>query len=165
MVVPARKPQRGSERSFSTQSLLTILLGSFLLVLVFMAGVLFNELSHTNAPPSSNNLRGSPNEAPPDELLSAVDPNAQQSKDLTQEFFTPDTTKHNEKNWGKIKKRPDDWETWGFHDVHSTFKCSDHAHDQNKPMPTMEYWDLYRGTYKRVVDNDIEFDSVPPTEG
>ena len=160
MVVPARKPQRCSERRFSTQSLVTVLFGSFLLVLVFIAGILFNELSHHNAPPSSTLLRGSLNEAPDGH------PNAQQTKDLTQELFIPDTTKHNEKKWGKIlKKRPDDWKTWGFHDVHHKFKCSEHAHDQNKPMPSMEYWNLYRGTYKRVVDNDIEFDSVPPTEG
>ena len=168
MVVPsAPKSQRSSERGFSTQSLVTILLGSFLLVLVFVAGILFNEISHHNTPLSPNtNLRGSLKSEAPDELSAvAADPNSQQSKDLTQEFFTPDTTKHNQNKWGKITKRPDDWKEWGFGDVHHAFECSKHAHDQTKPMPTMEYWNYYRDTYKHVVDNNIEFDSVPPTEG
>ena len=49
--------------------------------------------------------------------------------------------------------------------MHSEFKCSEHAHDQNKPLPDLAFWNYYRDTFKLVVDNDIEFDSVPPTEG
>lgn len=165
MVIPARSSSkaylRGSGKSFSTQTLIAIFFGSSLLALSFLAGVFYNESTHYDAPLKSN-LRGAATLNIPVPVVSdtLIDPN----QDSTQEFF-PDTTKHNQKKWGKIKTRPDDWVMWSFHDVHSEFKCSEHAHDQNKPLPDLAFWNFYRDTFKRVVDNDIEFDSVPPTEG
>jgi len=68
--------------------------------------------------------------------------------------------------WGKPIRRPDDWETWSFHDIHLGFKCGAHAKDQNKPLPDMEYWNFYRDTFKRVVGPSAAFDDpIPPTEG
>eukprot|EP00986_Skeletonema_menzelii_P000807 scaffold237_cov146-Skeletonema_menzelii.AAC.10 len=71
-----------------------------------------------------------------------------------------------EEIWGKPIKRPDDWETWGFYDIHNGFKCREHANDQNKPLPSMEYWNYMRDTFKRVVGPAPAFDDpIPPTEG
>ena len=63
-----------------------------------------------------------------------------------------------EEIWGKPIQRPDDWETWTFQDIHHGFKCSDHAHDQNKPLPLMEYWNYMRDTFTRVVGHAPAFD-------
>ena len=78
--------------------------------------------------------------------------------------------KHNkqqEKVWGRGIKVPDDWETWGFYDIHHGLKCGEHANDMDKPLPDMDYWTYYRNVYKNVVDkNGVQFDDpIPPTEG
>ncbi len=77
--------------------------------------------------------------------------------------------KHNkqEKVWGRGIKVPDDWQTWGFHDIHHGLKCGEHANDMDKPLPDMEFWTYYRNVYKDVVDkNVVQFDDpIPPTEG
>lgn len=73
---------------------------------------------------------------------------------------------YNEEEWGKPIKRPEDWETWGFYDIHNGFKCGAHAKDMNKPLPDMNYWNFMRDIYKQVVDSDAVFeDDVLPTEG
>jgi hypothetical protein len=77
--------------------------------------------------------------------------------------------KHNkqEKVWGRGIKVPDDWESWGFYDIHHGLKCGEHANDMDKPLPDMEFWTYYRNVYKNVVDkNVVQFDDpIPPTEG
>ena len=122
------------------------MLGSCLLAFSFLAGVFYNESTHYETPQKSN-LRGVMTDS------------------IKDSFHPADIARKNEKKWGKYVTRPDDWQSWGFHDVHSSFECGKHAHDHNKPMPDMEYWEFYRGTYERVVNNNIKFDSVLPTEG
>ena len=75
--------------------------------------------------------------------------------------------KGKQKVWGRVIKVPDDWESWGFYDIHHGFKCAEHANDMNKPLPDMEFWTYYRNVYKNVVDKDVvQFnDPIPPTEG
>lgn len=75
------------------------------------------------------------------------------------------TTAH-EHIWGKPIQRPSDWETWGFYDIHRGFNCGQHARDQNKPLPDMDYWNYYRETFQKVVGPSKAFDDpVLPTEG
>ena len=74
--------------------------------------------------------------------------------------------RNREKTWGKLMTRPDDWETWSFHEIRSSFDCRAHAHDENKPLPDMDFWNHMRETYKQVVNSQAVFDDpVPPTEG
>lgn len=138
--------------------MITVSLGSCILVLSNLAGTFFNEASSYHEAPHKSNLRSGG---------STVGGSSAEAKNehSNQDFSIPDTTKHNRKKWGEIKKRPNDWKTWGFHDLYSEYECSEHAYDEKKHMPDMEFWKYYRDTYKRVVDNNIEFDSVPPTEG
>mmetsp|Transcript_6635 Transcript_6635/g.11153 ORF Transcript_6635/g.11153 Transcript_6635/m.11153 type:complete len:165 (-) Transcript_6635:194-688(-) len=101
MVIPARSSSnaylRGSDKSFSTQTLIATFFGSSLLALSFLAGVFYNESSHYDVPLKSN-LRGAATLKIPVPVVSdtLIDPN----QDSTQEFF-PDSTKHNQKKWGK----------------------------------------------------------------
>lgn len=161
MVKPARASSkayhlRGSDKSFSTRTILIVSLGSCLLVLSYLSGTFFNEVSSS----SHSNLRSGSSTGG---VSSAETKN--NNEHSNQDFFIPDAALHEENKWGKTFKPPKDWKRLGFHDLHSAYECSEHAYDQNKPMPDMEYWNYYRDTYKRVVNNNIEFDSVPPTEG
>mmetsp|Transcript_26426 Transcript_26426/g.48625 ORF Transcript_26426/g.48625 Transcript_26426/m.48625 type:complete len:392 (+) Transcript_26426:53-1228(+) len=63
--------------------------------------------------------------------------------------------------------KPDGWEKYGFYKTRHHFKCKVHAHDQTKPLPSLEDWKLIRDTYKEFVDNiATTFDEpVPPTMG
>jgi len=79
------------------------------------------------------------------------------------ELFTPDEKRH---VWGKQPKRPDDWQTWGFNDIHHGLKCGEHADDMDKPLPDMDYWNFVRDKYKEVVNSEAKFDDpILPTDG
>lgn len=64
-------------------------------------------------------------------------------------------------------KKPKGWETYGFHRTRRHFKCKLHAHDQTKPLPSLEDWKFLIDTYRDVVnDTSTKFDDpIPPTDG
>ena len=75
-------------------------------------------------------------------------------------------TKVIKKEWGKLIKRPDNWQSWGFFDVHGELGCGKHAHDMDKPLPDMDYWNFVRDKYKEVVSSETKFDDpILPTDG
>lgn len=166
MVIPARAASPKANLQCSSQRLVTIFVGSCLLALTFLSGFFYYESSHYDAP-SESNLRGAAklktSAFSATDVMSPDDSSASDHEEdaLTQEYFN----KHKEKKWVNKIKRPDDWMEWGFGDVHSEFDCGLHAHDQEKPLPDLKFWEFYRDTYKEVVNRDIDFDSVPPTEG
>ena len=63
--------------------------------------------------------------------------------------------------------RHDGWEIYDFYKTRYHFKCKAHARDQTKPLPSLEDWQLFRDTYKEVVDDITTAldDPVPPTMG
>ncbi|KAL7529868.1 hypothetical protein ACHAXR_006105 [Thalassiosira sp. AJA248-18] len=62
---------------------------------------------------------------------------------------------------------PNGWEEMGFHSIRQHYRCRAHAHDQTKPLPSLEDWQFLRDMYKKIVDENANFedDPVPPTEG
>jgi len=69
----------------------------------------------------------------------------------------------NEKVWPK----PYGWESYSFGLIRKHFACKACAHDQKKPLPTLQDWQLFRSQYSEMVDNKHIFrdDPVPPTMG
>lgn len=94
-----------------------------------------------------------------DEINNEVD----EKVSTTGKLFTPDEKRH---VWGKQVKRPEDWQSWGFFDVHGELGCGKHAHDMDKPLPDMDYWNFFRDKYKEVVNSETKFDDpILPTDG
>lgn len=61
---------------------------------------------------------------------------------------------------------PDEWETYTYSDIRDHFDCGYRSGDNEKPLPSMEDWQLMRTTYTKVVDNTKKWnDPVPPTKG
>ena len=62
---------------------------------------------------------------------------------------------------------PDGWERYSYNDIRNYFNCWERSKDNNKPLPTLEDWQLMRDTYTQVVDNTKRWDDdpVPPTLG
>lgn len=61
---------------------------------------------------------------------------------------------------------PEGWEAYSYHDVRKYLQCTERSHDNNKPLLSLEDWQLFRDTYTRVVDRDQKWDdAVPPTLG
>ena len=65
----------------------------------------------------------------------------------------------------RVWAKPANWESIDFYDIRQHFHCRAHSHDQTKPMPTIEDWNVFRDTYKELVDPNTVFDAYPPTEG
>ena len=65
----------------------------------------------------------------------------------------------------RVWTKPANWESIDFYDIRQHFHCRAHSHDQTKPMPTIEDWNVFRDTYKEVVDPNTGFVAYPPTEG
>jgi hypothetical protein len=177
MVIPARAASPKANLRCSSQRLVTIFVGACLLALTFLSGFFYSESLHDDYPLESN-LRGAATLKTsvlpggtyvlPDESTASDHPEEGEKEYSSSDPDKDSSTqknKHNEKKWGNTMKRPDDWVKWSFHDVHSEFECSKHAHDQKKPLPDLKFWEFYRDIYKQVVNSEIEFDPVPPTEG
>lgn len=62
--------------------------------------------------------------------------------------------------------KPNNWESLRFGDIRHHFKCKVYAHDQTKPLPTIEDWTMFQSKYKDNVDKTAKFeDPVLPTMG
>ena len=72
---------------------------------------------------------------------------------------------HNDPSGTLIWERPDNWEAYDFYQTRNHFKCRDYAHDQDKPMPSMEDWNYMKDAYQKVVPGAKFDDKVSPTEG
>lgn len=68
------------------------------------------------------------------------------------------------KTWSKT---PDNWERMTFRELRSYYACNEHAHDQNKALPTLEEWMFLKKQYRELVNTQpLILDSqVSPTEG
>ena len=65
-----------------------------------------------------------------------------------------------------VRPFPKDWRTYTYSDIRHHFNCRMRSKDMEKPLPTLEDWNLMRETYTRVVDRNEEWDDpVPPTLG
>eukprot|EP00956_Cyclotella_meneghiniana_P005477 scaffold6987_cov72-Cyclotella_meneghiniana.AAC.11 len=61
---------------------------------------------------------------------------------------------------------PEGWESFTYFDIRKHLQCTERSHDNNKPLLSLEDWQLFRDTYTRVVDRDQKWDdAVPPTLG
>ncbi|KAL7543106.1 hypothetical protein ACHAXR_012673 [Thalassiosira sp. AJA248-18] len=61
---------------------------------------------------------------------------------------------------------PDGWETYSFSETRRHFGCKAYAHDQTKPLLSMQDWKLFQSKYRDIVDETATFDDpVPPTMG
>jgi len=66
----------------------------------------------------------------------------------------------------KWKTIPDGWEHYTFAEIRNHFYCDEHAHDQNKPLPSLAEWTFLRKQMKLLVDPRLNLDDpVPPTQG
>jgi len=67
---------------------------------------------------------------------------------------------------GGLWPKPEGWESMSFGDTRRHFNCKAWAHDQTKPLPTLEDWKYFQHKYQINVDKDATFDDpVPPTMG
>ena len=65
-----------------------------------------------------------------------------------------------------VRPFPKDWQTYTYSDIRHHFNCRMRSKDMDKPLPTLEDWNLMRETYTRVVDGNEEWDDpIPPTLG
>jgi len=65
-----------------------------------------------------------------------------------------------------MNELPDDWVDWGFSRIRHKFKCDQYVDIEDKPLPTIEYWEMIRDAYNKHVDSSYTFDElVPPTQG
>ena len=61
---------------------------------------------------------------------------------------------------------PYQWETYTYTDIRHYFNCRERSKDNNKPLPSLDDWNLLRQTYTLIVDNTKKWnDPIPPTEG
>ena len=61
---------------------------------------------------------------------------------------------------------PYEWEIYTYEDIRDYFNCRQRSKDHDKPLPTLDDWNLLRETYTLIVDNKKTWnDPVPPTEG
>ena len=61
---------------------------------------------------------------------------------------------------------PEGWEAYTYLDIRKYLQCTERSRDNNKPLLSLEDWQLFRDTYTRVVDRDHKWDdAVPPTLG
>lgn len=62
---------------------------------------------------------------------------------------------------------PKGWQDYTYDDIRQHFDCRRRSKDNEKPLPSMEDWDLMRETFARVVDEQTPWaeDPVPPTLG
>jgi len=69
------------------------------------------------------------------------------------------------KTWSKT---PKNWEELTFSELRNYYACSEHAHDQNKALPTLDEWMFLKKQVRELVQpiNAIILDSpVEPTHG
>lgn len=61
---------------------------------------------------------------------------------------------------------PPDWVKWGFSRIRRRLKCDEYVVNEEKPLPSMEYWQIILDAYNKEVDGSYKFDElVPPTQG
>mmetsp|Transcript_26984 Transcript_26984/g.45775 ORF Transcript_26984/g.45775 Transcript_26984/m.45775 type:complete len:302 (-) Transcript_26984:162-1067(-) len=61
---------------------------------------------------------------------------------------------------------PYEWETYTYNDIREYFNCRQRSKDMDKPLPTLDDWNLLRKAYTLIVDSTKTWnDPVPPTEG
>mmetsp|Transcript_26137 Transcript_26137/g.52539 ORF Transcript_26137/g.52539 Transcript_26137/m.52539 type:complete len:305 (+) Transcript_26137:254-1168(+) len=62
---------------------------------------------------------------------------------------------------------PYEWETYTYNDIREYFNCRQRSKDLDKPLPTLDDWNLLRQAYTLIVDSAKKWknDPVPPTEG
>lgn len=61
---------------------------------------------------------------------------------------------------------PEGWKEYTYIEIRDHFNCPERSLDNNKPLPTLQEWQLMRDTYTRIVDNSKTWDDVvPPTLG
>ncbi len=61
---------------------------------------------------------------------------------------------------------PYDWESYTYSDIRHYFNCRERSKDNDKPLPTLDEWNLLRQTYTLIVDNTQKWDDpIPPTQG
>ena len=167
-----RNASRRKSNYSSSSTLLTLMysiFGAFTLMFTFLAG---RHDCQSFDSPVLRGIRGN-NSANIATSLDSVPTNDIANNDV----FIPtrnrknDTAKKKETNirqdvYGKPIVRPADWEDWKFGDIHHGFKCGEHAKDQDKPLPDMDYWNYMRGIFRKVVDPNAAFDDpILPTEG
>jgi hypothetical protein len=68
------------------------------------------------------------------------------------------------KTWSKT---PSNWESMTFDQLRSYYACHEHAHNPNKPLPTLEEWMFLKKQYRELVDDKawILDSPVEPTMG
>ena len=65
-------------------------------------------------------------------------------------------------------KTPKNWERMNFSELRDYYACNEHAHDQNKALPTLDEWMFLKKQVRELVQptNAIILDSpVSPTDG
>ena len=75
---------------------------------------------------------------------------------------------HKESSSTDVWSKPNYWKQMGFYDIRHHFHCKEYAHDQTKPLPSLEDWQFLRRQYKQIVDPtnaNIDKDPIPPTDG
>lgn len=62
---------------------------------------------------------------------------------------------------------PSGWKEYTYIQIRDHFHCPERSRDNNKPLPTLDEWQLMRDTYTRIVDisKTWDDDAVPPTLG
>jgi preprotein translocase subunit SecG len=61
---------------------------------------------------------------------------------------------------------PHEWQSYTYTDIRDYFNCRERSKDMNKPLPSLDDWNLLRQTYTLIVDNTKTWnDPIPPTEG
>ncbi len=76
------------------------------------------------------------------------------------------TTADQEEDNSKWKTLPDGYDQYTFTEIRHHFNCLEHAHDQTKPLPSLDEWTYMRKQMKLLVDARLNLDDpIPPTQG
>lgn len=76
------------------------------------------------------------------------------------------TINESESNYEPVWPKPAGWESFNVIKIGEHFYCQAYARDQTKPLPTLRDWQLFRSTYRKLVDDTRAFDdAVAPTMG
>eukprot|EP00956_Cyclotella_meneghiniana_P039360 scaffold170316_cov46-Cyclotella_meneghiniana.AAC.2 len=88
-------------------------------------------------------------------------PGSEEGNDATE---TNNPQQHN--NDAGVWDFPEGWKEYTYIEIRDHFNCPERSRDNNKPLPTLQEWQLMRDTYTRIVDNSKTWDDVvPPTLG